>query len=128
MESKAKSRCTCSGKNLVLRSVTDTAFILPLARCVTATSQPRRRITSTRRRQQPLVSGTSSHRQHLILFLNRELPGKERGCRSSHKERCNGGIQVADDSPVRTLFERSKNMPHFEDVFRTWQRACVKFT
>jgi hypothetical protein len=42
--------------------------------------------------------------------------------------RCNGGIQLPDNSPVRPLFEGSKNMPHFEDVFRTWQRACVKFT
>jgi hypothetical protein len=37
------------------------------------------------------------------------------------------GNSILEQPGTRTLFERSSNMPHFQEVFRTWQNACVKF-
>jgi hypothetical protein len=37
------------------------------------------------------------------------------------------GYSILERPEMRTLFERSENMPHFQEVFRAWQNACVKF-
>jgi hypothetical protein len=56
------------------------------------------------------------------------LPAASGGIDPRILEAVMAAFELPANSPLRPLYERSKNMPHFEEVFQTWENACVKFT